>query len=450
MRPEFESNDIQEIATREFGFPAQHVAPLGGYIDQNFLVADTAGKQRLIKAHSRAEAPYVLELQNAVLDHIQNKPLGFDTPICNQTLSGAPFAQIQTDAGAIDRIRCLSFLNGDLLADFGALPAAALHQAGALVGKLDHALADFTHPAASRPDMEWDLANAATISHYVPLIKDPQLRRLADYFFLQFDMLVAPALRTLPRQVSHNDGHRYSLIGSQDQDGLKVTGIIDFGDVLLTHRVCNLSVTVSDLIAHQADLAGAAAKIVNGYNETSPLTDTEFDLIYYLVGVRLSMYAALAGRALRDNPENAHPQAKLADVKDGLRRLIEINPIAWVDRLRRECGAKDVSTARQTKAEELTRARSETFSSSLYTHYEEPLVLQGGAFTYLYDQYGNAFLDCVNNVCQWGHCHPAIVRAGQKQMATLNTNSRYVHEPMSEFADRLTATMPDGLDTVFL
>jgi 4-aminobutyrate aminotransferase-like enzyme len=77
------------------------------------------------------------------------------------------------------------------------------------------------------------------------------------------------------------------------------------------------------------------------------------------------------------------------------------------------------------------------------------LVLDRGAFQYLYDRDGQTYLDCVNNVCQWGHCHPHIVRAAQKQIARLNTNSRYVYEPMSELAERLKATLPPGLDTVF-
>ncbi len=449
MRPNFKPNDITQIAKQEFGFSADKVSALGGYIDQNFLIENDSGEQRLFKAHSRHERPYVLELQNAVLDHLKGQSLSFDTPSAFITQSGAPYAQRENETDDDDKLRCLSFVSGSLISEFGPLDERALKEAGQLVGKLDKALLDFHHPAASRPDMEWDLANAPNIAEYLPLIKDTALRRLADYFFLQFDVLVAPKLRKLPRQVSHNDGHRYSLLGRKGPEGVSISGIIDFGDVLLTHRICNLSVTVSDLIVGQENLADTAARIVSGYNDACALTDIEFDLIYYLVGVRLSMYAALAGRALHEDPDNPHPQAKLGDVKDVLRRMIEINPIAWVDHLRKKCGVADKSTARQKHANDLTLARTSHFSSSLYTHYEEPLVLEGGAFTYLYDQYGNSYLDCVNNVCQWGHCHPSIVRAGQRQMAKLNTNSRYVHEPMSEFAQRLTDTMPDSLDTVF-
>ena len=43
---------------------------------------------------------------------------------------------------------------------------------------------------------------------------------------------------------------------------------------------------------------------------------------------------------------------------------------------------------------------------------------------YMYDETGAEFLDCINNVCHVGHCHPHVVKAGQDQLAILNTNSR--------------------------
>ncbi len=73
-----------------------------------------------------------------------------------------------------------------------------------------------------------------------------------------------------------------------------------------------------------------------------------------------------------------------------------------------------------------------------------------GEGAYLFDDQGNAYLDMVNNVCHVGHCHPAVVSAGQRQMAQLNTNTRYLHDNIVEYARRLTATLPDALSVVFL
>jgi len=448
-RPDLNVTDIKSIARDSFGFAPQAVKALGGYIDQNFLIENEAGEKRLLKVHSREEKPYVLDLQNAVLSHLKGQNLDFDHPMVFAAKNGSEIAEIHARENQMDRVRCLSFIEGDLISELGVLPSEALRNAGNIVAKLDLALADFDHPAASRLDMEWDLAQASRIGEFVPLIHDPALRRLANYFFLIFDMEISAKLGNLPRQVTHNDGHRYSLLGKKNANKIQITGIIDFGDVLLTQRICNLSVTISDLLAGQTDLIAAATAIVSGYHFINPLTESEVELIYHLVGVRLAMYAAMSGRASRADPGNPHPQAKLPDVKDLLRRLTAINPVAWTDALRAACQMPDCTADRQRASETLVEGRSKHFSPSLYTHYKEPLVLDRGALQYLYDKDGKTYLDCVNNVCQWGHCHPYIVRAAQKQIARLNTNSRYVYEPMSELADRLTETMPDGLDTVF-
>jgi 4-aminobutyrate aminotransferase-like enzyme len=71
------------------------------------------------------------------------------------------------------------------------------------------------------------------------------------------------------------------------------------------------------------------------------------------------------------------------------------------------------------------------------------------AFQYMYDDKGNTYLDCVNNICHVGHCHPRVVEAGQRQMANLNTNTRYLYDSLNEYAENLCATFPDELKKIF-
>ena len=63
---------------------------------------------------------------------------------------------------------------------------------------------------------------------------------------------------------------------------------------------------------------------------------------------------------------------------------------------------------------------------------------------------GRSYLDAYNNVPVLGHSHPAVVDAVCSQLATLNTNSRYLQEAPVELAERLLATLPDRLDRVLL
>jgi 4-aminobutyrate aminotransferase-like enzyme len=100
--------------------------------------------------------------------------------------------------------------------------------------------------------------------------------------------------------------------------------------------------------------------------------------------------------------------------------------------------------------DEILQLRRAHLNPTLSVSYREPLKIVRGEGTWLYDQHGQAYLDMVNNVCHVGHCHPRVVAAGQAQMAMLNTNTRYLHDNIVEYALRLTATLPKPLSVVFL
>ena len=78
--------------------------------------------------------------------------------------------------------------------------------------------------------------------------------------------------------------------------------------------------------------------------------------------------------------------------------------------------------------------------------YEQPLHVVSGEGVWLYDSDGNRYLDVYNNVPHVGHCHPQVVEAICKQAQTLNTHTRYLHDLVLEYAERLTGKFPDKLD----
>jgi 4-aminobutyrate aminotransferase-like enzyme len=82
--------------------------------------------------------------------------------------------------------------------------------------------------------------------------------------------------------------------------------------------------------------------------------------------------------------------------------------------------------------------------------YQQPLQMVRGMGAYLIDQFGAAYLDTVNNVAHVGHEHPFVVKAGQDQMALLNTNTRYLHENINLLAEELLDTFPPELSVVHL
>jgi 4-aminobutyrate aminotransferase-like enzyme/Ser/Thr protein kinase RdoA (MazF antagonist) len=97
----------------------------------------------------------------------------------------------------------------------------------------------------------------------------------------------------------------------------------------------------------------------------------------------------------------------------------------------------------------LTGRRRRFLGKMLSLFYEQPIKIVRGKGQYLYDDQGNRWLDMINNVCHVGHCHPYVVAAGQAQMAQLNANTRFLHDNIVEYVQRLVAALPQPLSVCF-
>jgi 4-aminobutyrate aminotransferase-like enzyme len=82
--------------------------------------------------------------------------------------------------------------------------------------------------------------------------------------------------------------------------------------------------------------------------------------------------------------------------------------------------------------------------------YREPVEFVTGYGAHLIDHDGNDYLDAYNNVPCVGHAHPRVVDAVSRQMAAVNTNTRYVQETLVDYAERLLATFPAELSKLSL
>ncbi|KAF7249287.1 5-phosphohydroxy-L-lysine phospho-lyase [Varanus komodoensis] len=76
---------------------------------------------------------------------------------------------------------------------------------------------------------------------------------------------------------------------------------------------------------------------------------------------------------------------------------------------------------------------------------EDPVKIIRAKGQYMYDEHGNEYLDCIGNVAHVGHCHPEVVRAAHQQNLMLNTNTRYLHDNLVDYAQRLSKTLPEKL-----
>jgi 4-aminobutyrate aminotransferase-like enzyme len=118
------------------------------------------------------------------------------------------------------------------------------------------------------------------------------------------------------------------------------------------------------------------------------------------------------------------------------------------ERYRAACGR--VGRAPQNvDIDRLRERRGRALGPSYRLFYDRPVHLVRGEGVWLYDADGRRYLDCYNNVASVGHCHPHVVGALSRQAATLNTHTRYLHDNVVRYAERLSATFPADLSVCY-
>jgi 4-aminobutyrate aminotransferase-like enzyme/Ser/Thr protein kinase RdoA (MazF antagonist) len=664
------------------------VRPLPGERERNFHVYTTDGREFVLKVASPIEDLQAIELQVAALGHLGTKLPSFSVPNVVPASDGRTLIA-QPIAGEVHTARLLTWLPGRPLAEVSPHTPDLLRQVGEALGSIAQALASFDHPAARR-ELKWDLGHAEWIGDHVHRIADGDSRARVERVLAAYLSDVQPALAEVRSSIVHNDANDWNLLvnvnpvasvndGAQAPSGV---GVIDFGDLLLSHPACDLAIAIAYAMTGKPDPLSAAANVVAGYHAAYPLTEREISLLFPLAQTRLAVSIVNAALQAEASPDNTYLQISADSVGRVLEQLDKVHPRFAEYRFRDACGMepcpgsgsvsawirqhrdefapllgrpfdsgdvhvhdfsvtsdtigsindwRDQRRFSQLVDEELTRTgaragvgrydevraiyttdlfrvdgnegpewrtvhigidvgaapgtaihaplagtvhslkdndapgdygptvvlehaatdrrpafwtlyghlnresltrltvgapigrgdvvgwlgdvtvnggwwphvhaqvicdlldqqgnfqgvarpnersvmlsivpdpsallglddsaraprppgvwtlveqRSRSIGPSLSVSYRKPLHIVRGVLQHLIDADGRRYLDAVNNVAHVGHSHPDVVRAGQRQMAALNTNTRYLHEAMLEYAERLTATLPEPL-----
>jgi 4-aminobutyrate aminotransferase-like enzyme/Ser/Thr protein kinase RdoA (MazF antagonist) len=443
--PALSTREAEAIAQRVFDIEAS-AHPLDSERDQNFQLRAKDGSEWVLKIANPAENPALLEMQTQALLHIAQVDPSLAIPRVKATSDGALFDEID---GADERrfiVRVLSYLPGQLLDD-ATLHPALLRDVGAMTARLARAMRGFFHPAA-RHELLWDLTQAPALRMRTHHIEDQGRRQVVEEIFDHFDTVVLPQLKKQRAQLIHNDVSCNNTL----VDGNRVTGVIDFGDLIHAPLVCDLAVPIAELIREHPDPIGAAAEITSGYHAVTALEDDELRLIFDLVITRCAMEVAVANWRVCDHPENTeYIMAGITETGAQLDQMREWGADRMYTALRRACATpvsvefSDFNDTSETTTQSLIERRSQLLGPELELSYDNPVHVVRGEGVWLIDDTGRSLLDAYNNVPSVGHCHPTVVQALARQAATLNTNTRYLYKSVIEYADRLTATMPGDL-----
>lgn len=431
---------IEQLSKEHYGLSVT-AKMLNGYDELNYLLTDTNNKRFILKVSDENQSYPFLDAQVKIVKHLANSPISTKfQQFCINT-QGEELTPIIED-GKKYYLRILSFLEGNFWIDKSNKSIGLYSELGRFMGTMDKSLQDFSHTAMHR-HYTWDISTASDANEKLKYIKNHERRRIASYFLLQFDMEVLPQLHSLRHAYIHNDANDYNVM----VDETTVTGLIDFGDMVYTALINNVAVACTYAMLANEDPLTTASLVVKGYHESYPLTIQELDVLYYLIAGRLCISVTQSAFNGSLDTNNEHHFITEKPAWDLLYQLIKINPIKAQDTFRKACGFEGVIN--EGDYTDLLKKRQKNVGRNLSIGYKDNLKIVKGALQYLYDDKGRTFVDCVNNPSHVGHCHPVVVRSMQKQIATLNTNTRYLNDTILKYAEKLTATLPSELSVCY-
>jgi 4-aminobutyrate aminotransferase-like enzyme/Ser/Thr protein kinase RdoA (MazF antagonist) len=439
--PVFTDAQAERIARDTYGL-AVSVRALPGERDRNFHLRTADQRDFVLKIIDFNSSPEATDCQLRVLRHLAEQDPSLPVPRIFPTALGGEIGTISGREGSF--ATCLiGYLPGALLADCRP-DASLLANLGDTLGRLDAALQGFFHPALGQR-LAWDVRRLPELIEHAGLIATGSVRKAVENASAALREHLE-ALRSLRSQAVHGDCHAQNLL--VDAETSRISGILDFGDMIHAPRVFEPAVTLSELLTENVLPVEELDPILAGYTQRQPLEAREVEPLYDLIRARHALSILVhAWRRRHDAPGAAVLESASAHAARSLETLDEIGREPLTRRWLRAAGAErsaDAAFVRVPPVELSRRHRLMGAGAELF--YERPLHLVRASGVWMYDAQGQGYLDVYNNVPHVGHTHPHVVAAIQRQTAVLATHTRYLHAQILEYAERLTATLPGHLD----
>jgi len=315
---------------------------LPGEYDSNFHLITADGHAFVLKVmHSSRDCAFI-EMQCEALTHLAHRAPELALPRVQLTRLGETFAEACLRNGDERFVWLLSFLPGSVLAEVRPHTPELLRNLGRLLGQIDHALQDFSHPATTRA-LKWDLAQAQWIREYISHIEDPSRRTMVKQVLERYESQVVPQLPKLRKSTIYGDANNYNvLVNGPSAPSGEVLSVIDFGDMHHGLVVAEPAVAAAYGLLGKSEPLAAAASLVEGFHNVFPLEETELLVLFPLICIRLAVSVVNSAQRKTLVPDDPYVIVSEAPAWEALAHLAKVHPRFAHYAFRRACGLPSV------------------------------------------------------------------------------------------------------------
>lgn len=310
--PVLSEMECVDIASRQFGLIQATGRLLTAERDLNLLVTTGDGRQYVMKVSNAAEAPEATRFQTQALCHVEATAPDIPVPRIIRTLDGRTETRIRASDGQEHTVRLLSFLSGRPLYTVPNSPTQRDNLAACLA-RLDLALESY-HSAFCQEDLSWNIANLLRLEPLLAHLDDDG-RAMVAAVMDRFARDVSPAMASLRRQVIYSDLNFHNvLVDEHDSD--RISGIIDFGDIVHAPLVNDLAIACAYQFGKDADPLAPVGEFITAYHARLQLREEEIFVLPTLIAARLATTVLITGWRARRYPHNRD-------------YILRNNPLSW-------------------------------------------------------------------------------------------------------------------------
>jgi 4-aminobutyrate aminotransferase-like enzyme/Ser/Thr protein kinase RdoA (MazF antagonist) len=294
----------EQVVLRQYGLRVT-LLTLPGEYDLNFEACQDGIPTHILKVMRPGCARSLVEMQCEALDHVGRRDPTIPIPRVVRARDGQCFVTAADQQGAERLVWVTTVLPGRLYGQIRPQPLSLVRELGVALAKLDNALEDFDHPDLHR-ELKWDIRRSAWIRDHLDLIAGEKRRALIREIITTFETDHLSHLDSLAVAPIHNDANDYNLLVQSNEHGSRLSGIIDFGDMVAAPTVIELAVAGAYAVLNQERPVAALSELVAGYNSVRLLSDGEIALVYPLVRTRLAVSVANAALTKLEKPDDPY------------------------------------------------------------------------------------------------------------------------------------------------